>query len=186
MDYKGCTISIAQDENPQSPNEWGNEELFLVGYHRDFTVKRDKIITKSDAVDIVNCEGDNSHITDKYYCFGLEAYIHSGVVLALSQEGSFPDRQWDVSQLGLVLVSKLEFNTKEKARKAALSLIEEWNDYLSGNVWGFMVRDKNSKLLDSCWGFYGDEGKEEALKEAKEHVDYYINEELKIDKITHL
>ena len=58
-------------------------------------------------------------LNKKYFYFGLEAYIHSGVVLALSHEGNFPDRQWDVSQLGLVFVAKTEAKTREKARKLA-------------------------------------------------------------------
>ena len=42
------------------------------------------------------------------------------------------------------------------ARKAALGLIQEWNDYLSGNVYGYVVEDERGEHLDSCWGFYGD------------------------------
>ena len=91
-----------------------------------------------------------------YHIFGLEAYIHSGVVLALSREGNFPDRQWDVSQLGLVFVSKKEWKTRAKAREAALGLIEYWNSCLSGEVYGFVIEDSEGGTLDSCWGFFGD------------------------------
>ena len=40
IDYKGYRIKIVQDDNSTSPDEWGNEDLFLVYDHRDFWVKR--------------------------------------------------------------------------------------------------------------------------------------------------
>ena len=107
-----------------------------------------------------------------FHVFPLEAYIHSGVCLALSREGDFPDRRWDVSQLGAVLVSKKEARTKAKARTIALGLIKTWNDYLSGNVYGFEIEDASGQVIDSCWGFYGDyEAKGGALAEAKSIID---------------
>ena len=107
-----------------------------------------------------------------FHVFPLEAYIHSGVCLALSREGDFPDRRWDVSQLGAVLVSKKEARTKAKARTSALGLIKTWNDYLSGNVYGFEIEDASGQVIDSCWGFYGDyEAKGGALAEAKSIID---------------
>jgi hypothetical protein len=112
----------------------------------------------------------------KYHVFGLEAYIHSGVSLALSREGNFPDRQWDVSQLGCVFAEIAEFgsggvefkNTREQSRLKALSLIKSWNYCLSGDVYGCVLEtyDKNKKQIDqdSCWGFYGYEYAKEELK----------------------
>lgn len=31
------------------------------------------------------------------------------------------------------------------------------NQYLLGDVWGFVVEDKDGEHLDSCWGFFGDD-----------------------------
>jgi len=40
-----------------------------------------------------------------------------------------------------------------------LSLVESWNEYLGGDVYGCVKEtyDKNKKQIDqdSCWGFYG-------------------------------
>ena len=155
-------LEIYSDDSAESPDEWGDDNLFLVGYHRDFTVKRDTVITKDEAIEIG--QGGKNHLTKKYHCFGLEAYIHGGVVLSFRDEGNFPDRRWDVSYLGLVLVAKEEWKTREKAKKAAAGLIEDWNNYLSGNIYGFILYEtsicdhgeEHKKELDSCWGFYGD------------------------------
>ena len=172
---------LVQDDNARSPDEDGDDGLFLVGYHHDFYVegprtfyklpegvKRDPadkghlLITKEEA------QEGAPELKKEYHIFGLEAYIHSGVALALSQEGNFCDRQWDVSQLGLVFVSKAEWKTREKAREAARGLIATWNSALSGDVYGIVreTYDKNKKQLDqdSCWGYYGYDYALKALK----------------------
>jgi len=95
----------------------------------------------------------------------------------LSNCGRFPDRQWDVSQLGAVFVSKKEFKRRDKARKMALGLVDTWNDYLSGNVYGYTVEDQAGNDFDSCWGFYGDyDTKGGCLDEARGVADHYIEE----------
>ena len=83
--------------------------------------------------------------------------------------GNYPDRQWDVSQLGFVFVSKKEWRLSAKARLAAESLLKEWNQYLSGDVYGYIV-DDDGLNEDSCWGFYGLEYCEQQAKEIAEHV----------------
>lgn len=191
IEYKNCLIKIYQDDGMgESPDEWGDENVFLVGYHRDFEVKRDSIITKEQAIaistkDYTDYKNNETKwfkkeckaIEKKYYLFGLEAYIHSGVVLALSREGNFPDRQWDVSQLGLILVSKKEAKTKIKAKKMAYGLIKTWNDYLSGNIYGFMAETKDGDDIGSVWGFYGDYDTSGIIDEAKSDIDVYVKTE---------
>lgn len=167
---------IYQDENyDQSPDEWGDDGRFLVGFHRDFTVEREGF-SQDVCRSIVNPEDypeykeEAKDIKKRYHVFPLEAYIHSGVALAIGREGTFPDRQWDVSQLGLVFVSKTEARTKATARKAALGLIHTWNQYLSGDVYGYVIREEgDEEHIDSCWGHYG---MEYAREQAQEALDY--------------
>lgn len=171
--YRGFDIDIYPDwYSDISPDEQGDDDLFLVAYHRDFTITRDRIITKDQAVDIFSNENeqDTKDILKKYHCFGLEAYIHGRVHLSLSYEGNYPDRGWDVSQLGLVLVAKTIHRTRKKAKETAQSLLNEWNDVLSGNVYGFRVE----KTGDSCWGFIGDYETSGLLDNAKSNIDWHI------------
>lgn len=168
----GLTIKISPDTDPMSPEDWSDDNLFLVAFHNQCWIPgpgpRDKpLFSRADCIAIA--EKGMRHVS--YHVFGLEAYIHSGVRLALSNEGRFPDRCWDVSQLGLVFVSKKEWKTKDKARKAALGLIESWNDYLCGNVYGYLIEDAAGNEIESCWGFSGDYGKS-ALAEARAVVDH--------------
>lgn len=228
----GLQIKIIHDEEGQNPSEWDDSNVFLVGYHRSFTVEAPQVTWPKERWQVADhksvcqscgqrnfktveesgnkcgaCE-EASRVNKTYYkktgeamfsqndlvayfqkrkwdynfdfkafhVFGLEAYIHSGVCLALSNEGNFVDRQWDVSQLGAVLVKKTEARTKAKARKIALGLIEGWNDCLSGNVYGFRIEDSEGNELDSCWGFIGDyDAKGGVLDEARSRVDSLTN-----------
>ena len=182
-EYKGHTIEVYQDTNYQeSPKDWGNDSIFLVGYHRDFTVENalvsEDICRAITEGDTKKTGDDDDYIREQardivksYHCFGLEAYIHSGVVLALSNEGNFCDRNWDVSQLGVVFVAKSEARTKLKARKLALGLIESWNDCLSGNIWGY------TSDAGSCWGFVGDYDKNGMIDNAREEIDALVEQE---------
>ena len=185
--YKGCLIEICQDEDAQSPDKWDTSEVFLTAYHSDFGVPSD-IVSKEECQALSTGEpGDYEvekerieELKKKYWHFGLEAYIHSGVSLALSYEGNFPDRRWDVSQLGLVFIAKSSAKTRKRAKKLAEDLIENWNDYLSGNVFGFSTSDdKNGIEIDSCWGFYGDYRRSGIIDEAKDSINRYLKTERK-------
>jgi hypothetical protein len=169
--HQGIKINIYQDEYDESPNDWRNEELFLVAFHQQFSVEREGFsqqicaaVANKGINEYDEKDADAIQILKEYHVFGLEAYIHSGVSFALSQEGNFPDRQWDVSQLGLVFVKKTEARLRTSARKLALGLIKTWNQYLSGEVYWYKVGD------ESLYGIYGLEYAIEEAKGVAEHV----------------
>lgn len=153
--YKGYKIKIRQDEFAESPDDWGDENLFLIYDHRDFTVKRDGFSPEDiyDYLSIKNAllkedvfqpkdelEDDLKGYFDyesRYWIFLVEAYIHSGVRLSLFS--GTKQCIWDSSVSGYILASKKEFELEETARNAAEGLIKTWNQYLSGDVWGFIV-----------------------------------------------
>ena len=177
--YKGLEIETARDDDSESPDKWEDDGVFLVAFHRDFSVEREGY-SKGLVSSIFNngrYEDDSINyeareVMKKYHIFGLEAYIHSGVTLALSKEGNFVDRQWDVSQLGCVFIVKKETKTRPKARKLARCLINTWNEYLHGEVYGY-----NSDA-GGCWGFYGEEGYKQMIDEAKSEIDSYVADKL--------
>ena len=175
--YKGCIIEIANDDmSSESPDDWDNENVFLVNFHRDFEVRNDDIIVEDK---VRNWHNDEKIEQEKnYWLFALNMYSHSGVALSLSSDQYPFNCRWDSSRVGMVLVKKTEAKTRKKAEKLAQGLIKNWNDYLSGNVYGFMARDeKNDYDIDSCWGFYGDWEKSGILEKAQSSIDYYIKEE---------
>lgn len=169
-------LTIWQDENGDSPNDWGNEDIFLVYDHHQFNVEREGFeprdiytyLQQCDSCDTIDLRNDEY---DKYWIFVVHAYIHSGVSLSLGNS-SYPfNCRFDTSTTGFILVEKditqegkaPVLITEPEAKCYAEGLIETWNTYLSGKVYGFTIHhhipcehcghiDKVQE--DSCGGFY--------------------------------
>ncbi len=209
IEYKNHKIEIFQDLQPESPHNWENDDCFLVYDHRQFNVKVDgfepviiyqhlrakfelealpKENLSESQLDIKAIAEDHYNSKfEEYFIWTVYAYIHSGVSLSLGNNTYPFNDKWDVSSTGYILISKAEFdNDQEKALKAAQSLVETWNDYLSGNVYGYIAYEQD-KEIDSVWGFYGDDHKESGLLESAEsNIDYNINQIEKCNNIMHL
>lgn len=152
IEHEGLTVEIHADPDAESPDMWGDDGLFLLANHREFYV-RGKELTEDKV----------KEMEETHHVFAIEAYIHSGVCLHLINEAMI-DRMWDVSPVGFAFATKKEWETREAAEKSVRSLIETWNQYLEGDVWGYAIKDKDEKHLDSCRGFYGlDSCKSEAM-----------------------
>lgn len=155
------TYRIVHDESPTSPSAYADDSLFIVSAHRDFYIpapgEKRVPATREELI---------RRFKKTHWIFPIEAYIHSGICLAFSGEGNFPDRQWDVSQVGYVFAAKKEWRLNKSARKAAECKINEWNQYLSGDVWGYIIEDGEGNEVDSCWGYYGRENCEYCAEEA--------------------
>lgn len=160
INYKGFEIEIVPDESYESPQDWGDDSLFLVGFHRDFTVTTDDIKEPSNIDEYKNA----------YWILPLYAYIHSGVALSLSDAKYLFNCRWDSCQVGAVLASKKEFKTIEEAYRVGKGLVDTWNDCLSGNVWGYNV----DEIGASCYGYYGDYEKSGLIEDAKSEIDFYL------------
>jgi hypothetical protein len=168
--YRGYDIETFYDTDYQSPDDWGNEDAFVVYDHRDFNVKRDGFDPREIFEQL---QETKRYFYDGYYVFPLYAYIHSGVSLSLGRN-SYPFTcQWDTSYAGFVLVKREKGNwSKAKAEKLAQAIVDEWNMCLSGDVYGY------SSEAFSCWGFYGKEGYDEMIKDAKSEIDSLIKKKI--------
>ncbi len=169
LTYRDHEIEIHQDENVESPDQWGNTDVFVVYDHRQFCVKREGFEPK-DIFEHMTTTKKNFY--KGYHVFVLYAYIHSGVALSVLNDAyPFNDR-WDVSTTGFILVKKQKGTyTRRMAIESAMGEVKIWNIYLSGDVYGY-----NSEV-GSCWGFYGEDGKEQMITEAKGEIDYELDKE---------
>ena len=124
----------------------------------------------------------------------LYLYDHSGISIKVgSFIGKAQHANWDSGQVGFIYVTgkdvEKEFNTKNinvelsnKIEKILENEVKIYNDYLTGNVYGYVVEDKQGEQVDSCWGFYGDYDDEYMVNAAKDIIDY----EVKARKETHV
>ena len=152
-EINGYKIRIEQDMEGQSPDEWGNGDVFLVANHRDFTVKRDGFEADVFHHHLDEKDGPPRAWRGDHHYLPLYAYIHSGVALSLGREGQFSCR-WDSCQVGWVIVNKSDISEGLRG-KAAQALVDEWNQYLSGDVWWVQISDRRGDEIESCGGFYG-------------------------------
>lgn len=211
INYKNHKIEIIQDEFSQSPDDWGNTDLFLIYDHRDFTINREgfngqelynyycllNMINDPKTSDVdrlqYQMEIDENYFdfNKNYFIFPVYAYIHSGIALSLGNN-SYPfSCNFDTSFAGFIIADKkeldfdlnrqgndklLNMSDQEIAYYFAEGLIKEWNDYLSGNVYGYQIYDNNDldNEIDSCWGFYGDPEKSGIIEECKNVIDNLI------------
>ena len=177
-EYKGFTIELIPDDDAENPKEWADGPCFLLHYHRQFTHYPKGMPTHGQAY--VDWLGENYYEVPKdereWLVFPLESYIHGGVMLAFEGAGNFPDRQWDVSRCGSILVKKSELWRGADPQKLAEAHLAEWNMYLSGDIWGFKVLDAEGEEvdLDVCWGNYGEEN---AFQQAQEAIDVYLEQD---------
>ena len=62
---------------------------------------------------------------------------------------------------------------RENARRYMLAEMEEFNQYLQSDVYGYVIEDQNGETVDSCWRFYG---RDYALEEMKSMLAEAVKE----------
>jgi hypothetical protein len=170
--YHGYTIEIHQDPDPQNPREWDNLGK-MICFHRGYDLgdKHDmgpedlqKLVARNDVV-------------------SLPLYLldHSGLWMNTTGFSHIDPQRWDWGQLGYIYVDatklRKEYGSKfsaDSVRKKALKVLESevktFNDYLTGNVYGYLVKGPDGSHIDSCWGYYGESGTTDAMKSAMDLV----------------
>jgi hypothetical protein len=99
--------------------------------------------------------------------------------------GTSGDR-WDSSFVGFIFISKekarKEYGWKNitKARKQKLEEylrgeVKTYDQYLTGDVYGFRITDTTTdEEVDSCWGYYGEKF---CMEEAVGEVEYMVEKD---------
>lgn len=111
-------------------------------------------------------------------CIPLYLYDHSGITIS---HGAF-SCPWDSGQVGWHYITwkALEDNWPDKslesARRCLEAELEEYDNYLRGNVYCFVIEDENGDVVDSCGGYSGYDWKANGLadnipEEVKDQLD---------------
>lgn len=151
--------------NYHSTEKEAEEELELI--IEDF--KNDWISEYASNSDLLNIISENAVILPLYL------YDHSGITMNTTGFSC----QWDSGQVGWIYATyddvKEEYGKidSEKAKKLLESEVETYDQYIKGEVYGYVLEKKivceccdnvEYEHIDSCWGFYGLEYLEEELK----------------------
>jgi hypothetical protein len=107
-------------------------------------------------------------------CVILPLYLmdHSGITMSV---GPFACG-WDSGQVGWIICDKetidRDFNgDRDLAEKCLLAEVMTYDQYLTGDVYGFIVEERDEddegeeawEHVDSCWGFYGPDVRENGM-----------------------
>ena len=171
---KGITVEIVQDTDPINPREdaIGCCLGTMVCWHRRYRLgEKHGYEMPSD----FEAEWNN----DNAVILPLYLYDHSGITMRTSPF-SCP---WDSGQVGVIYVSHekiikeygaLNEDTLKKATDCLVAEVEVYDQYLTGDVYGYVVKkvtqckgckDMEAEIVDSCFGFYGDDVKENGMIE---------------------
>lgn len=169
-EHRGFTIYIERDEYSDSPRNWDNLGT-MACHHRNYKLGDKQVEHPLDAVP-----------PDAEVMLPLYLYDHSGVTMRTRPFSCY----FDSGQVGYIYVTRDEIlaeyggkrltkSKREKARRVLQAEVEIYDQWLVGDVWGYIVKDMDS-VYDSCYGFFG---YDYCLNEAKSIVDNYIARERK-------
>lgn len=106
----------------------------------------------------------------------LRLYDHSGLTMSVGSGASpFDSGGWDSGQVGWIFITHDEIlrewtSDQEKAEACLRAEVETYDQYLTGQVYGYVVEDDDGNHLDSCYGFFGEE--EYCVGEAKASAEH--------------
>lgn len=106
--------------------------------------------------------------------FMLDYYEHGLGMYSIS--GGGPQCQWDTARGAGILIwgnkpDEMGAKTVEDREKDAQSFLDEYNDWMNGNCYYFILEDTDGKTLDSCGGFIGTNYIKEVINEHLEPDD---------------
>ena len=111
----------------------------------------------------------------------LYLYDHSGITISMGSFGC----PWDSGQIGYIYMTKESIEkegwTPEQAMKYMEGEVEVYDNYLTGEVYRYTIEDADGNEVDSCSGWYGDDGKEDMIKECKSIIDHQVEKKHKRD-----
>ena len=138
-------------ENSDNPNDWAKADAY---YKR--------LIDRLDEVMEI---------------MPLYLYEHSGITIST---GPF-SCPWDSGMVGIIYMTREQILeqfggkllTKKKRHQAQELMkdeVHEYDQYLTGDIYGYVVTDPNGDEVDSCWGFFGYDFAKQEAKAALEHA----------------
>jgi hypothetical protein len=192
LKYKNYTIKINQDNDPMNPRTEFDNLGTMVCYHSRYELGDKKHDFIKDPEGFKQFLKDNA---DNIIALPLYLLDHSGLWIRTARFHEDPGG-WDTSMLGFIYITKekarKEYGWKhltparvQKLREYLEGEVEIYNQYLTGDVYGYQVFDKDGEdLYEACYGFFGsDHEKSGLLEQAHNAIDCDINHTLKTEGI---
>lgn len=169
----GYTLKIIPDENSLNPRTDCDHLGIMLCWHRRYS------LGDSHSYDTPQDFAESAAAKDMFVCLPVYLLDHSGLYVSVND---FND-SWDSGQLGFIYCTKQDaqkwFNntdvTEDEIKKELTAEVEEYNDYLNGAWYGFLIEGLDGEVEDSCGGFRYDGSMKKLASEMKSYVSdkYY-------------
>jgi hypothetical protein len=178
-------IEVIQDESPSSPREDDNLGT-MVCFHNRYDLGDEHNYKSGDYNGWDEMEKNIIKNENVGVILPLYLYDHSGITISTSPFSC----NWDSGQIGFIFISKEKMlkeyggkivtqTLKDKVEGYLKSEVETYDQYLTGDVYGYRVSEvktcseghEHEEELDSCWGYYGQEN---CMLEGVGIVDYLL------------
>jgi hypothetical protein len=185
-------FKLIQDENTESPREWDNLGT-MVSAHRKYNLGDEN--SMSDLAELIVSHKNFRESYREEYCLThlpdleklavkmnvfavilpLYLYDHSGITMSTSPFSC----SWDSGKVGFIYVTKEQLRTEFSVKRITQKLIERtskilegevetYDQFLTGDIYGFQITDDEDEVIESCWGFYGSDVEKNGMLE---HID---------------
>ena len=168
------TLKVYYDSDVENPREFVEYDS-VIAYKSQYTLGEEIIPEPIDWLEeklnvAKKYEYSNARLAeleeiffDRFIAKRIYLYDHSSLAVSTSPFSN----KWDSGQVGYIYISKEKVRANYGAKKVGKKLkqlvldnleaeVEELNHYVSGEVFGFKILDSEGSMVDSCWGFYGD------------------------------
>ena len=206
-EYKGYTIKIVPDNDPMNPRKEFDHIGKMVCFHRRYNLGdeqpkvsfEDYLVRMAEDYEEIPANEDYKEevnialkvINKHFIILPLYLYDHSGITIKTSPFTC----KFDSGMVGVIYMSNEDAkknwpgdNWKESAIKCLEAEVNEYDNYLTGNVSGFVVEDSEGVEIQSVYGFYPDSDYKKqwnyVIDIAKDVIDSYIEETFKIETDT--
>ena len=166
----GYYAELFYDTDPESPREWSNIGT-MVCAHKRYNLG-DVHISNSEDLEKFHSNLDEL----KNLILPLYLYDHSGITMS-TKPFSCP---WDSGQVGVIYVShenikkewgELTPETLKKAEDCLKAEVDVYDEYITGQVYGYRICNSDGEDLESLHGIFG---RDHLEKEAKAELEHYV------------
>jgi hypothetical protein len=154
-------VHLMPDEEPFDPRENDNGAVLAL-FHNRYTLANESGLS----TDQFSGWGDMLRHIQSIALLGIVVPVymidHSGIALRAGRDFSDCDPGcWDSGQVGFAYCTQDIWDTNvgneitdATVRGLIEAEVEEYDQYIRGDCYGYIVEDPNGQQLDSCWGYF--------------------------------
>lgn len=181
INHNNLTIKISQDDHPFDPREFQENVGTMVCWHRHYTlgdeqpkctpdeyltqlmIDREYRLHKRWVPEDIDLKHVQAYINKHFFVLMLYLYDHSGITMSTAPFHC----PWDSGRVGFIYTERT--CTEYPDLRAGLTAeVETYDQYLTGDVYQYIIEDDEGNCIDSCCNFYGfDECKQAAIESAQ-------------------